>query len=70
MNDFDTRFGQLTGSLKEHGENLQGLSGNLVQLETKLDDLEEWLMPLLETLESSDFNDREIPEVETAIKVC
>ncbi|XP_041483740.1 microtubule-actin cross-linking factor 1-like isoform X4 [Lytechinus variegatus] len=68
MNDFDTRFGQLTGSLKEHGENLQGLSGNLVQLELKLDDLEEWLMPLLETLESGDFNDREIPEVETAIK--
>ena len=51
------------------GEVLQFLSGDLVDREKLLDNLEEWLVPLLEELESADFNRKEIPELEETLQV-
>ncbi|PIK37946.1 putative nesprin-1, partial [Apostichopus japonicus] len=38
------------------------------RLEKELDKFEEWLIPLLERLESAEFNDREIPELDEALQ--
>lgn len=69
VDDFQKRFGALTGNLKEHGEVLQGLSGKLVDLEKELDRLEEWVMPVLEEMEAAEFNRREMPELEQKLQV-
>ena len=69
VDDFQKRFGTLTSGLKEHGEVLQGLSQKLVDLEKELDRLEEWLMPFLDEMESSEFNKKEMPELERRLQV-
>ena len=70
MDDFQGRFGTLAKSLNGHGQTLTSLSAKLVDLEKELDKFEEWLIPLIERLESADFNDRDIPELEDIIHVC
>lgn len=66
---FQDGFTSLTKNLNTHGQTLTSLSAKLVDLEKELDKFEEWLIPLLERLESAEFNDREIPELDEALQV-
>ena len=66
MND---RYRKVSVSTRDHHTGLQSLSDKLAEFEREVDDLEDWLLPDLENLESLDIMKQDVGDTANAIRV-
>ena len=60
---------QVSGTSKEHGEQLAGLKSRLADFERALDQLEDWLLPRITRVEAKEFMTQDLPRIADEIQV-
>ncbi len=69
LDSLNTRFNKINNSIRNHGDYLSKMLGRLTQLQTEVDNFEDWLLPMIEKLESRDLNRMELLELGTKLMV-
>ena len=69
MDEVHRRFRGVEQTAKQHGGQLADLTDKLSEFEREVDQLENWELPLLETLESRRFMKETLPSVYNKLTV-
>ena len=69
LDTLNTRFNKINNSIHNHGDYLSKMLGRLTQLQTEVDNFEDWLMPMIDKLESRDLNRMGLLELGTTLMV-
>ena len=69
LNALNTRFNKINNGIRNHGDYLSKMLGRLTQLQTEVDNFEDWLLPMIEKLEARDLNRMELLELGTTLMV-
>ena len=69
LDRINERYRTVGASTKEHHSGLQSLSDKLAEFEREVDDLEDWLLPDLENLESLEIMKQDVGDTANAIRV-
>ncbi len=69
LDKINNRYRKVSVSTKDHHAGLQSLADKLGEFEREVDDLEDWLLPDLENLESLDIMQQDVGDTANAIRV-
>ena len=61
---------QVKDTTQEHGRQMASLKDRLADFDKLVDELEDWLLPVLEHSESKKFMEQDLPIVGDQLKVC
>ena len=70
LDDLNTRFERVIVRARNRKDLLSSLEEKLSKLLEQVGDLEDWLLPLIEALESKDIPRLELPELANRLEVC
>lgn len=59
----------MSGTSKDHGQQLSSLKDRLRDFEKALDELEDWALPKIARVESKEFMTQELPKIGDEIQV-
>ena len=62
-------YARLLQEVRKYDDDLHSMLDILSKLMEDIDQLEDWLFPILDTLESRDLKKQDIPQIEKAIQV-
>ncbi|PIK50375.1 putative nesprin-1 [Apostichopus japonicus] len=63
-----SRYSQVSDNTEEHTRQLSSLQDKLNDFEKALDELEDWMLPLLERVESKEFMQQELPVIQEQLR--
>ena len=69
MDGINQRYNKLCSAVGLYDDDLRGMLDKLGKLLDDVDGLEDWLFPVLDTVESRDLKKQDIPEIERVIQV-
>lgn len=69
LGDLNTRFERIIVRSRHRKDLLSSLIDKLTQLQEEVSDLEDWLLPVADTLEAHDLMSQDLPELASRLQV-
>ncbi len=69
LGDLNTRFERIIVRSRDRKDLLSSLIEKLTQLQEEVSDLEDWLLPVADTLEAHDIMSQDLPELASRLQV-
>ncbi|XP_033113685.1 microtubule-actin cross-linking factor 1-like [Anneissia japonica] len=68
LDDMNARFGKVLKPIKEQSATLQTVTDQLCRLQRETDEVEDWLLPTLDILESKELNQKDLAEMGSVLQ--
>ena len=69
LDDLNARYGKISSSIRNHGDYLQKMLVKMNQLQSDVDTFEDWLLPMIDRMESKELLRMDLLEMGSRLMV-